>query len=323
MKRGAASTDGLRRGIRGATWLHVILLVWVLWVVSVAAFAVLVTPLALFMSYSLALKLAIFGWPLLGALLFVRPVERAISRPLFRLRPPTDIEMQTLWPAWEQVCARAGVAPDKYLLRIQDSDILNACAASAHLVAVTRGSLLHLSAAELEAVLAHEIGHHLDLHSVAGMLYFWLRLPVQAAQVVVGSVARALGGLQPIFGVAGILLTPVILALAFLGVLVAIPIALAEAASKAFGRRAEYAADRYAVKLGYGPHMSSVLQLFIDMGHDDLRAQQSLSARLSLSHPPLHKRVQAMEKFAARSSSTPDTPGAPATGVPGILGTAG
>ena len=59
-----------------------------------------------------------------------------------------------------------------------DSPELNAYACGGHVVAVSTGALDLLPDDELHGVLAHELGHHLGLHTVALTITHWLSLPI-------------------------------------------------------------------------------------------------------------------------------------------------
>ena len=58
------------------------------------------------------------------------------------------------------------------------SDELNAYACGGHLVVVTSFAVAELPRRELAGVLAHELSHHLGLHTVALTIRHWLSLPV-------------------------------------------------------------------------------------------------------------------------------------------------
>ena len=62
----------------------------------------------------------------------------------------------------------------RYSLWIQDSDDVNATPTPGHTVAVTRWALYTLPPAHLEAVLAHELSHHLGGRAWLSLLSFWV-----------------------------------------------------------------------------------------------------------------------------------------------------
>jgi Zn-dependent protease with chaperone function len=118
---------------------------------------------------------------LLGAVLMtLRPVESFAARALFGMREATATEAGQVGPLLARVCTAAGIERSRLLLRIEDSNALNAYATAGHLVCVTTGAL-RLPEAGLEAILAHELGHHSELHPWISALTWWLQLPGPAA----------------------------------------------------------------------------------------------------------------------------------------------
>src|SRR5919197_2734643 len=131
------------------------------------------------------------AWAASALLLLVRPLEAGVARLLYRgLRRPGPAELERIVPAFRRVCRRAGADPGRYLLRVQEQPQVNAFALGGHLVAVTRVAL-ELDDGMLEAVLAHELGHHLHLHPLATSLGWWYLLPFAVAEGAWRRVGRA------------------------------------------------------------------------------------------------------------------------------------
>ena len=86
--------------------------------------------------------------------------------------------LDVIEPVWDDLARAAGLRHDRYVVRILESDELNAFACGGHLVVVTSFAVEHLSPRELAGVLAHELSHHIGLHTVALTLGHWLSLPV-------------------------------------------------------------------------------------------------------------------------------------------------
>ena len=63
----------------------------------------------------------------------------------------------------------------------------------------------------------------------------------------------------------------------------------------AVSRRAEYRADRQAVKEGYGPYLTAGLKKLAKENFAHL-APSPLLVVLEYSHPPLSQRIEAIEK---------------------------
>src|SRR4051794_38707505 len=98
---------------------------------------------------------------LLGAvLLAIRPIELRVADVMAGgSEPPTPEERARLDPMLARVGEQSGIDPHRLILRIQASTGVNAAAGGGHLLFVTRGAF-GLSDEPLEAILAHELGHH-------------------------------------------------------------------------------------------------------------------------------------------------------------------
>ncbi len=240
-------------------------------------------------------------WIASGAVLLVPSIEPTLSRLMFNVRPPTPAEMHYLWQPWQAVCQAAGVAPGRFALMVEDSQELNAFAAGGRTVAVTQTSL-RLPPKQLEAVLAHELGHHLSGHPVVSILSWWYALPARGAAFLVGLAVRVILAVAEGFARFGggvgalvaLLLSLVVLTMvAFVGVwLLLIPLTapLLALASRIGERRA----DRTAAELGYGPYLIDVLQRWIAAG---AQRPESIRARMLASHPSPTDRIHHLNVF--------------------------
>jgi Zn-dependent protease with chaperone function len=236
------------------------------------------------------------------------------------VRRPRPAELDRIVPAFGQVCRRAGVDPGRYLLRVQDQDQVNAFALGGHLVAATTVALA-LHDEPLEAVLAHELGHHRHLHPLATSLGWWYLLPFTVAEWAWRRVGRATHAMGRVFsrlredagriaggraidgpvGLVGLLVVlgglvavgtvlVVVLCVAWLPLLVLVRSARLLAA--ALSRAGEYAADRHAADLGYGPALVAVLGLFVPA---ELAAPRPRGlAALLRTHPSCQARMAAL-----------------------------
>jgi STE24 endopeptidase len=302
-----------------------VVLIWCLSYVLVGPLALAAGELALG-DRRAGLALGSLGWTLSGALVLVRPIETFVGRLLFRLRRPDRAELTRLTPIWLGVCHRAGADPGRYLLRVEQGETLNAFAIGGHFVAVTRAAL-RLPDDMLEAVIAHELGHHRDLHPVATGLGWWYGLPFQAADWLLRRIRMATaflarvfanlrmglsgGGIDGLFGllaalaVVGALVVAGIAAVLILG-LVWLPLALvvwtSRLLSAALSRAAEFAADRHAVELGFGPGLTRMLEL---LQQTELRTPRAHGPRALLrSHPTCQARLAAIRDLTAEGGST-------------------
>jgi Zn-dependent protease with chaperone function len=237
------------------------------------------------------------AWTLGAGLVFLKPVEDRLGESLFGLRAPMASEAERLQPLWDDICKQAAIDPGHYSLRVEDSAALNAYAVAAHTVSVTRRAM-ELPDEMLQGILAHELGHHRDLHPVTSLLSWWFLLPVGLLDWCLRVIVRATAFVLSFFqGWLILLLWAVVLALLAARFLFFIPVRAAQFFALTLGRAAEYAADRRAVEMGYGPGLLQALLLFVEQGFGDGRPTGF--ARLFDTHPPLPKRVLAIEKRLA------------------------
>jgi Zn-dependent protease with chaperone function len=245
------------------------------------------------------------GYVVAGALLFVRPIQALLLTPLFGARKPTDAELARIAPLWRDLAIDNHLPPDRYILRVLPSDELNAYACGGHLVVVTTFALAELPRGELAGVLAHELSHHLGMHTIGLTVGHWLSLPVvllarigfwlqNIATAATDTFAQGSSGLT-LFGqlVAGLLN---VLSLPFVAALRA-----ADALGNVVAHRAEFQADRRVVKMGHGRNLANALRRVIRLGggHRAIGPQ----ARLAASHPPARTRaarIDAMIRHPAR-----------------------
>lgn len=142
---------------------------------------------------------------------------------------------------------------------------------------------------EILAVLAHEIGHakHFDeirmlLQQIVifGLYAFVINLVVGNAEL-----ASAFGFSGAFFGFGLILFSILIEPLDFL---LGIP-------TNYFSRKAEYAADRFAVQQGYKQPMLNALKTLVTENYGNL-TPHPVQVLLTYSHPPMSARLAAIEK---------------------------
>ena len=158
---------------------------------------------------------------------------------------------------------------------------------------VTTFAIEELPRRELAGVLAHELSHHLGLHTVALTIGHWLSLPVvllarigfwlqNVATAATDTFASGSSALT-VFGqlVAGLLN---VLSLPFV-----VALYLADALGNMVSHRSEFQADRRVVRMGYGRNLSHALRRMISMGGG--QRPVGWRARLGASHPPARTRV--------------------------------
>ncbi len=142
-------------------------------------------------------------------------------------------------------------------------------------------------------MLAHELSHHLGLHTVALTIGHWLSLPVvllarigfwlqnvataATRSFAAGSAALTLFG-QLVSGLLNALSLPFVVALY-----------LSDAVANVVGHRSEFQADRRVVRMGYGRNLAQALRRVISLGGG--QRPVGWRARLAASHPPARTRV--------------------------------
>lgn len=232
-----------------------------------------------------------------GLLLFVRPIQVLVLTPLLGARRPTDDEAAIIEPLWAQIAQANGLPADRYVVRVLPTDELNAFACGGHLVLVTSFAVHDLTQAQLRGVLAHELSHHLGLHTVAITIGHWLSVPVVLLARVgffLENVGRATAGSfgqqSPIVAALGSIVALVMHALSWF---FTAALRGADALANLVSHSAEFEADRRAVRMGFGPELASALRELL--AHGTGRRPIGWRARLAASHPPARTRVARIE----------------------------
>ena len=244
------------------------------------------------------------AWVLAATLLFVPSVQVAVLARFLGTRPPGPDELMVITPIWRDLAVKANLPQYRYVVRVIDSGELNAFACGGHLVVVTSFAIEELTARELSGVLAHELSHHLGLHTVALTLGHWLSLPVLLLARVgffLQNVARAATASFMSHSAALTMLGRIVAAIltaiswVFLAALYA-----SDYLSNAVGRGAEFEADRRAVRMGYGKPLADALREVIRLG-GGIRPV-GWRARMAASHPPARTRVARIEAMLRHPS---------------------
>jgi Zn-dependent protease with chaperone function len=243
-------------------------------------------------------------WAALSVLLFWRPAQVALLTPLFGARAPTDAELAVIEPIWTDLARASGLPPGRFVVRVLPSDELNAYACGGHLVVVTSFAVQELPPQELAGVLAHELSHHLGLHTVALTIGHWLSLPVMTLARIgffLQNVARAatdsFASDSTTFTAIGRVVAAALTAVSwvFLAALYA-----SDAVANLVGHGSEFEADRRAVRMGYGKPLARALRRVIDLGGG--ARPIGWRARLGASHPPARTRVARIEAMLRHPS---------------------
>jgi Zn-dependent protease with chaperone function len=226
------------------------------------------------------------------------------------------LESQRIGPAWWAVCTAAGVDPDRHRVWIYEGPEATAPVPAGNAVAVSSWSVYNLGGSRhLEAVLAHELAHHLALPRLVSLVIFWWTLPARAlgAAIVAGLRNPVLSVVVKsilAFFTFGVLLVWFFKGFDFYIVMMLSPL-LAPIVVPWAARVEEKYADRVAADLGYG-----VLLVQIFGGREaqrGLAGERALRQGLSARQPNESARLRALEKYLT------SLPGGPPPSAPGRL----
>jgi Zn-dependent protease with chaperone function len=275
-------------------------------------------------------------WALSACLYGLRPVQLALARLLWPVRRAAPAEQRRLDLVWSRVLGRADVSEQRFRIWVVDLADVNAHCVGRDLICVTTGALAELGDRELSGVLAHELGHHLRMHTSAAAFLVWVLLPLQAVALIgtglalpVAALARRASEREFAPG----LKRPALLALSraetLLRAFFAAPGMLAFAVKNAASRRAEYQVDAYAVDLGFGPELLSALRWFeacappaaaLPLVPGPRRARHAAVRQARPTHPPLERRMARIAARIAARQAGPVPIGAQCGPMPGAQG---
>jgi Zn-dependent protease with chaperone function len=217
--------------------------------------------------------------------------EHLLAWKVYRLRPPHEMESKRLGPAWHAVCPAAGVDPARYRVWIHEGPEATAPITAGSTIAVMSWAAMTLPPKHLEAVLAHELAHHLALPIRVSLLLYWLQLPARgmgkaitagltSSMPVVSLVTRAMVGF---FAVGVIVLWWIFGGLHWYIFMMLTPM-FAPWVVQWAARRSEFYADRMTTDLGYGVLLSEV---FSYREAERAKAWASLPRQPKLGSQPL------------------------------------
>jgi len=262
------------------------------WLVAVAAFW-WVTQL--FVNVSFVVFAGV--WFLLGGVLFLRPVQRLVLMRLLGARTPTRQENDSLQRAWHVVAQANHIPPGRFVLSVADSEDLNAFASGGHLVVVSSWAIANLSREDLSGVLAHELSHHLGMHTIALTVGQWLTIPIVLLARIGFYVQNIAHAATDTFtqGSSGASLVgrTIAGALTIVSWIFLSMISISQVIGNATGKGAEFKADETVVNMGFGRELRNALRIVIAAGHGE-RATHWRD-RLVTAHPPARTRVARIE----------------------------
>ena len=292
--------QGARSVERGAVWAFMPVLA----VLPFALLALLVIWLPFGWLFGVRFWWVLAGFAVAGLALFIRPIQVLVLTPLLRARRPTSDESEVITPLWAQIAQANDLPAGRYVVRVLPTDELNAFACGGHLVLVTSFAVNELSEAQLQGVLAHELSHHLGLHTVAITIGHWLSAPVVLLARIgfflenVGHAAAGSFGKQsPAIAAVGSAAAFIMHALSWV---FTAGLRGSDSLSNLVGHSSEFEADRRAVRMGFGRELASALRELL--AHGTGRRPVGWRARLAASHPPARTRVARIEAFMRHSA---------------------
>jgi Zn-dependent protease with chaperone function len=260
-------------------------------------------------------------WALSACLYGLRPVQLALARLLWPVRRPAPAEQERLDLVWAQVLRRAAVSERRFRIWVVDLADVNAHCVGRDLICVTTGALAELGDRELAGVLAHELGHHLRMHTAAAAFLVWVLLPLQAVALLgtalampVATFGRRLSGFEFAPGIKRAALLALGRLEVGIRVFFAAPGMLAFAVKNAASRRAEYQVDAYAVDLGFGTELLSALRWFEacappaaaqPLVPGPRKARHAATKTPRPTHPPLEHRMARIKARVAADTLLP------------------
>jgi Zn-dependent protease with chaperone function len=244
------------------------------------------------------------AWLAAGVVLFLRPTQKLVLTRLLGARTPTRSELDRLQRAWNIVAQANHIPPNRFVFAVVDSDDLNAFASGGHLVVVSSWAIDSLSRDDLTGVLAHELSHHLGMHTVALAVGQWLSIPIillarigfffqNIAHAATDTFARRSAGASFVGKTVAGALT--IVAWLFLSM-----ITVSQMIGNATGKGAEFKADETVVSMGFGKQLRNALRIVIAAGNGERAAHWR--DRLVTAHPPARTRVARIEAQLRKTS---------------------
>jgi Zn-dependent protease with chaperone function len=232
-----------------------------------------------------------------GVLLFFRPVQAAVLGRLVGARPPTPDQWAILDGAWRSVLQVNRIPRSRYVLMVLPSNEINAYACGGHLVVVTSYAVETLPRDELSGVLAHELSHHLGLHTVALTITQWMSTPVWllarvgfTLQNVATAATSAFVSHSSALTALGRLVSALFTAVSWV---LLTGLWVSNAIANVVGRRSELEADSRAIEMGFGRPLLSALRRTTTSSVE--RRSMRWIDRLAITHPPARVRTARIE----------------------------
>lgn len=276
--------------------------------------AILLTPLMLIM-IALLLHMAGWWWVLLGAVYVLFTFGISIIYPLWiapLFNKFTPVEDEELKGRIEALMQKTGFKASGIFMmdaskRSKHSNAYFTGFGKAKRIVLYDTLVEQLTVDEIEAVLAHELGHYKKKHTVKRLC---IMIPLIFAALFVLSVLVCLPALYEGFGftpdvaVLGNGVLSVLPYIRFIGIMIALSCVegfsdIADLISNAFSRKDEFEADMFSAELcGSGKPLATAL---IKLNKENLSeiTPPKVYSVFNYNHPPLLERIRAVESVDA------------------------
>lgn len=203
----------------------------------------------------------------------------------------------------DNVKNKSGIHISNLKLHVIPSDDINAFAYGFRNMAVTRGMLNNCDEFTIDAVLAHEVSHILNLDAVFNRIVFlnitFMIFAMLAMSFIASSAVWVIFFILCILGICGGFASLFLfsgiskLIKGFFNLLQRGIVFMYKSLMALGSRGCEYRADRYATDLGYGMQLKYYLSRFAS---GDEQRKKSLSDIIYSTHPASHKRIYRIEQ---------------------------
>lgn len=230
------------------------------------------------------------------------PITDFIFRMVYGFRKPLFDEKAKLETLFHRVCHAAGKTAAAFGVYVVDDPMPNAYALGRNSIGISRTLLLRFPDNEIEAVLAHELGHLHYGDSLHLRLFLSLSLVGQAVLFIYRVFAGLLSGLSripiPFINIAFLFFSWIIRSQNWIcQILLIAPLSF----GALFGaRKMEYRADKYAYSVGYGDGLYYYLYRLLDTPN----SSTGILRLLNSTHPSTAERIRRIYDLHQKKSAS-------------------
>lgn len=248
-----------------------------------------------------------FGWS--AYCLVAAQVQVELMLCCMQVRKPLKDEQCRMCGYFDHVLQLAGISRTFQLLILEEPGF-DAFATGRRTIVLSRDILEKMNTPQIEAILAHELGHHVSNDCLTSGVYFGANLPLMCLIEFFKFVWRKVGICRRLFRIKRrLLLFFAVIGLVILGVAqILLPVLETLSLIQAIkllnrlflflwsmvSRFTEYKQDAYAAQLGYAKALSEALVIFNDQRPKNFRSFETL---MRGSHPLVHNRIRRLEQL--------------------------